>query len=127
MTNSKKIRLLNEYVDKGLGEQIVLKIEDRWGFDPDVLPIKYPVREQYSVSDALNQFKEQKGYIYEGINIKDLQKIIECNQPLIVKGEYQDTKKEFFEKHPNYFKELKEKWNRILGIGKINQYKSLFM
>jgi hypothetical protein len=125
MTNNKKIRLLNEYVEKGLGEQVVLKIEDRWDFDPDVLPIKYPVREQYTVSDALNQFKEQKGYIYEGINIKDLQKNIERNQPLTVRAEYQDTKEKFFAEHPNYYKELRAKFNAMMGM--VNQYKSQFI
>ena len=125
MTNSKKIRILNEYVEKGLGEQVVLKIEDRWDFDPDVLPIKYPIREQYTVSDALNQFKEQKGYIYEGINIKDLQKNIERNQPLTVRGEYKDTKERFFEEHPNYYKELRAKMQGMLGM--INRYKSQFI
>jgi len=125
MTNSKKIRILNEYVEKGLGEQVVLKIEDRWDFDPDVLPIKYPIREQYTVSDALNQFKEQKGYIYEGINIKDLQKNIERNQPLTVRGEYKDTKERFFAKHPNYYKELRAKMQGMLGM--VNRYKSQFI
>ena len=125
MTNSKKIKLLNEYVEKGLGEQVVLNIEDRWDFDPDVLPIKYPIREQYTVSDALNQFKEQKGYIYEGINIKDLQKNIERNQPLTVIGEYQDTKDKFFAEHPNYYKEQREKFNQLMGM--VNRYKSQFI
>ena len=125
MTNSKKIRILNEYVEKGLGEQVVLNIEDRWDFDPDVLPIKYPIREQYTVSDAINQFKEQKGYIYEGINIKDLQKNIERNQPLTVRGEYKDTKERFFSEHPNYYKELRAKMQGMLGM--INRYKSQFI
>lgn len=125
MTNSKKIKLLNEYVEKGLGEQVVLNIEDRWDFDPDVLPRKYPIREQYTVSDALNQFKEQKGYIYEGINIKDLQKNIERNQPLTVIGEYQDTKDKFFAEHPNYYKEQREKFNQLMGM--VNRYKSQFI
>lgn len=125
MTNSKKIKLLNEYVEKGLGEQVVLNIEDRWDFDPDVLPRKYPIREQYTVSDALNQFKEQKGYIYEGINIKDLQKNIERNQPLTVIGEYQDTKDKFFAEHPNYYKEQRAKFNQLMGM--VNRYKSQFI
>lgn len=124
MTNSKKIRILNEYVERGLGEQVVLKIEDRWDFDPDVLPIKYPIREQYTVSDALNQFKEQKGYIYEGINIKDLQKNIERNKPLTVRGEYKDTKERFFAEHPNYYKELRAKMQAMTGM--YNRYKSQF-
>lgn len=125
MTNSKKIKLLNEYVEKGLGEQVVLNIEDRWDFDPDVLPRKYPIREQYTVSDALNQFKEQKGYIYEGINIKDLQRNIERNQPLTVIGEYQDTKDKFFAEHPNYYKEQRAKFNQLMGM--VNRYKSQFI
>ena len=125
MTNSKKIRIINEYVEKGLGEQVVLKIEDRWSFDPDVLPIKYAVREQYTISDALNQFKEQKGYIYEGINIKDLQKNIERNQPLIIRAEYQDTKEKFNTEHPDYQKKLREKLNAMMGI--VNKYKSQFI
>lgn len=125
MTNSKKIRIINEYVEKGLGEQVVLKIEDRWSFDPDVLPIKYAVREQYTISDALNQFKEQKGYIYEGINIKDLQKNIERNQPLIIRAEYQDTKEKFHTEHPDYQKKLREKLNAMMGI--VNKYKSQFI
>ena len=125
MTNSKKIGLLTEYIEKGLGEQVVLKIEDRWDFDPDVLPIKYPIREQYTVSDALNQFKDQKGYIYEGINIKDLQKNIERNQPLTVRGEYQDTKDRFFAEHPDFYKEQRAKFNQMMGL--VNRYKSQFI
>jgi hypothetical protein len=125
MTNSKKIRLLNEYIENGFGEQVVLKIEDRWDFDPDVLPIKYPIREQYTVNDALNQFKEQKGYIYEGINIKDLQKNIERNQPLTVTAEYKDTKDRFFAEHPDYYKEQRAKFNQMMGL--VNRYKSQFI
>lgn len=125
MTNTKKIRIINEYVERGLGEQIVLKIEDRWSFDPDVIPRKYQIREQFNVLDALNQFKEQKGYIYEGINIKDLQKNIERNQPLTVVAEYQDTKDKFFELHPNYYQEAREKLNKLMGV--YNKYKSQFV
>ena len=125
MTNSKKIRLLNEYIEKGLGEQVVLIIEDRWDFDPDAIPRKYAIRERYSVTDALNQFVEQKGYIYEGINMKDLQKNIERNQPVTVTAEYQDTKDKFFAEHPNYYEEQKKKLNALMGM--VNQYKSQFM
>ncbi len=124
MTNSKKIRILTEYIDKGLGEQVVLIIRDKWNFDPDVYPHKYAVREKYTVADALNQFKEQKGYIYEGISFKDLQKNIERNQPLEIKAEYADTKEIFFTKYPDYEKKQKEAFNAIMGM--YNPYKSQF-
>lgn len=125
MTNTKKIRLLNEYIEKGFGEQVVLKIEDRWDFDPVLFPRKYALREQYTVTDALHQFQEQKGYIYEGMNIKDLQKNIERNQPVTVVGEYQDTKDKFFAEHPNFYQEQKERLNKLMGV--YNKYKSQFV
>jgi hypothetical protein len=125
MTNTKKIRLLNEYVEQGLGEQVVLKIEDRWDFDPELFPRKYGLREQYTIADAINQFKEQKGYIFEGIAIKDLLKNIERNQPVVVVAEFQDTKDKFFAEHPNFYKEQQEKLNKMLGM--VNKYKSQFM
>lgn len=126
MTNTKKIRLLTEYVEKGLGEQVVLTIKDRWDFgDPDVYPRNYKVREQFNVSDALNQFKEQQGYIYAAINIKDIQKIIEKNEPLVVIAEYKDTKDKFLAEHPNFQKEERARFNKLMGM--YNRYKSQFI
>lgn len=125
MTNSKKIRILTEYVDKGLGEQVVLIIEDRWDFDPEMLPRKYAVREQYTVADALNQFKEQKGYIYEGMNIKDLQKNIDRNQPVRVVAEFADTREKFHTLHPDFEREQKQRLAALMGM--VNQYKGQFV
>lgn len=126
MTNTKKIRLLTEYVEKGFGEQVVLTIKDRWDFgDPDAYPRNYKVREQFNVSDALNQFKEQQGYIYAAINIKDLQKIIEKNEPLVVIAEYKDTKDKFLAEYPNFQKEERARLNKLMGM--YNRYKSQFI
>ena len=125
MTNSKKIRILTEYVDKGLGEQIVLIIEDRWNFDPEKFPRKYAVREQYTVADALNQFKEQKGYIYEGMNIKDLQKNIERKKPVTVIAEFADTREKFHTLHPDFEREQKQRLAALMGM--VNKYKGQFV
>lgn len=125
MTNTKKIRILNDYIEKGLGEQVVLKIHDRWDFDPEVMPRTYALREQYTVSDALKQYQEQKGYVYEGITFKELQKCIDKNMPFVVNGEFPDTKEKFFQEHPNFFEEQKKKLNGLLGL--YNRYKSQFI
>lgn len=125
MTKSKKIRLLTEYQEKGLGEQIVLIIKDKWDFDPEVIPHNYEVREKYCVNDAINQFKEQKGYIFDNVTIKDLQKIIEHNKPLGISKEYEDTKGLFFSMYPDYVKQRKETFNRMMGM--YNKYKSQFV
>lgn len=125
MTNTKKIRLLTEYIEKGFGERVVLILEDRWSFDPEVYPRTYNVREEYNVVDALNQFKEEKGYVYQGMNFKDIQKAIERNTPKKVLAEFQDTKDKFFQLHPNFFEEQKERFKKFLG--EYNKYKQQFM
>lgn len=125
MTNTKKIRLLNDYVNKGLGQQKLLIIQDRWKFDPDVYPRTYEIREEYTVQDAINQFNDKKGYIYEGMEFKQIQKSIEKNMPISIIAEYQDTKDEFFKEHPNFQKEEQEKLKQLLG--QYNKYKNQFM
>lgn len=125
MTTSKMIRLLNEYVEKGLGEQVVLRIEDAWDFDPDLYPRKYKVREELSVLDAIGQYEEKKGYICESMSFKELCKNIEGNQPVTIRGEYQDTKDAFFAKHPDFAKTQRKRLMELAGF--VNRYKNQFV
>lgn len=128
MTHTKKVRLLEEYISKGLGEQVVLILKDLWSFDPEVFPRYQKIREQYTVADALEQFKEKKGYVYLGINMHDLIKVIEKNNPIVKIVEYQDTKEEFFEKYPNFYQEERVRYNNLIANkGNKNKYKSTFM
>jgi len=126
MTNTKKIRLLSQYIEKGLGEQVVLILKDRWDFDPEVFPRKYNIREQFTVNDSLEQYTKEEGYVYQGLIFKELQKIIEKNTPKTVICEYKDTREKFFEEHPNFLEEERIRLNKLIGR-RINSYKSQFI
>lgn len=126
MTESKKLRIIREYIEKGCGEQVILIIRDRWKFDPDVTPYKYPIREQYTVNDALKQYEEKKGYIYEGISFKDLCKYIERKQKVDIDKTYKDSYDLFHETYPEYEEQMRKKFNAFMNAAGGN-YKDMFV
>lgn len=117
-SNTKKIRLLQEYIDKGWGERIVLLIKDKWDFDPDKL-YNPTDREFFSVEDVLEQFKNKDGIVYNNwlttADFKELCKAIEKDKPIVREGYYQDSYDKFHEKYPDYEDKKREKAKRYLS------------
>ena len=117
-SNTKKIRLLQEYIDKGWGERIVLLIKDGWDFDPDKLYNPADI-EFFSVEDVLEQFKNKDGVVYNNwvttSDFKELCKAIEKDKPIVREGFYQDSYDRFHEKYPNYEEKKREKAKRYLS------------
>ena len=114
---TKKIRLLQEYIDKGWKDRIVLLIKDEWDFDPDKL-YNPSDREFFSVEDVLKQFKNKDGVVYNNwvttSDFKELCKAIEKDEPIVRKGFYQDSYDRFHEKYPNYEEKKRQKAKRYL-------------
>ena len=114
---TKKIRLLQEYIDKGWKDRIVLLIKDEWDFDPDKL-YNPADREFFSVEDVLEQFKNKDGIVYNNwvstSDFKELCKTIEKDDPIVRKGFYQDSYDRFHEKYPNYEEKKRQKAKRYL-------------
>ena len=115
---TKKIRLLQEYIDKGWKDRIVLLIKDEWDFDPDKL-YNPSDREFFSVEDVLKQFKNKDGVVYNNwvttSDFKELCKAIEKDEPIVRKGFYQDSYDRFHEKYPNYEEKKRQKTKRYLS------------
>ena len=115
---TKKIRLLQEYIDKGWKDRIVLLIKDEWDFDPDKL-YNPADREFFSVEDVLEQFKNKAGVVYDNwvttSNFNELCKAIEKDEPIVRKGFYQDSYDRFHEKYPNYEEKKRQKAKRYLS------------
>ena len=114
---TKKIRLLQEYIDKGWKDRIVLLIKDMWDFDPDKL-YNPADREFFSVEDVLEQFKNKDGIVYNNwvstSDFKELCKAIEKDEPIVRKGFYQDSYDRFHEKYPNYEEKKRQRNKRYL-------------
>lgn len=110
-TLTKKIRILQEFVDKGLGEQDVLKVLDEWSFLPEEGPNKLKVRINVTVHDALIDYKEQKGIAYTTLTFKDLVKTIKNGRPILRIGFFEDTYKKFKQKYPEYIKKYENEQN----------------
>ena len=115
---TKKIRLLQEYIDKGWKDRIVLLIKDEWDFDPDKL-YNPADREFFSVEDVLEQFKNKDGVVYNNwvttSDFKELCKSIEKDEPIVREGFYQDSYDRFHEKYPNYEEKKRQKAKRYLS------------
>ena len=115
---TKKIRLLQEYIDKGWKDRIVLLIKDEWDFDPDKL-YNPADREFFSVEDVLEQFKNKDGVVYNNwvttSDFNELCKAIEKDEPIVRKGFYQDSYDRFHEKYPNYEEKKRQKAKRYLS------------
>ena len=114
---TKKIRLLQEYIDKGWKDRIVLLIKDMWDFDPNKL-YNPADREFFSVEDVLEQFKNKAGVVYNNwittSDFKELCKTIEKDEPIVREGFYQDSYDRFHEKYPNYEEKKRQKAKRYL-------------
>ena len=114
---TKKIRLLQEYIDKGWKDRIVLLIKDEWDFDPNEL-YNPADREFFSVEDVLEQFKNKAGVVYDNwvttSDFNELCKAIEKDEPIVRKGFYQDSYDRFHEKYPNYEEKKRQKAKRYL-------------
>lgn len=114
---TKKIRLLQEYIDKGWKDRIVLLIKDEWDFDPDKL-YNPADREFFSVEDVLEQFKNKSGVVYNNwvtaSDFKELCKAVEKDEPIVRKKFYQDSYDRFHEKYPNYEEKKRQKAKRYL-------------
>lgn len=114
---TKKIRLLQEYIDKGWKDRIVLLIKDEWDFDPDKL-YNPADREFFSVEDVLEQFKNKSGVVYNNwvtaSDFKELCKAVEKDEPIVREGFYQDSYDRFHEKYPNYEEKKRQKAKRYL-------------
>lgn len=114
---TKKIRLLQEYIDKGWKDRIVLLIKDEWDFDPDKL-YNPADREFFSVEDVLEQFKNKVGVVYNNwvtaSDFKELCKAVEKDEPIVRKKFYQDSYDRFHEKYPNYEEKKRQKAKRYL-------------
>ena len=117
-TYTKKIRLLQEYIDKGWKDRIVLLIKDEWDFDPNEL-YNPADREFFSVEDVLEQFKNKDGVVYNNwvttSDFNELCKAIEKDEPIVRKGFYQDSYDRFHEKYPNYEEKKRQKTKRYLS------------
>ena len=115
---TKKIRLLQEYIDKGWKDRIVLLIKDEWDFDPNKL-YNPADREFFSVEDVLEQFKNKDGVVYNNwittSDFKELCKTIEKDEPIVREGFYQDSYDRFHEKYPNYEEKKRQKAKRYLS------------
>ena len=115
---TKKIRLLQEYIDKGWKDRIVLLIKDEWDFDPDKL-YNPADREFFSVEDVLEQFKNKDGVVYNNwvttSDFKELCKSIEKDEPIVREGFYQDSYDRFHEKYPNYEEKKRQRSKRYLS------------
>ena len=114
---TKKIRLLQEYIDKGWKDRIVLLIKDEWDFDPDKL-YNPSDREFFSVEDVLKQFKNKDGVVYDNwvttSDFNELCKAIEKDDPIVRKRFYQDSYDRFHEKYPNYEEKKRQRNKRYL-------------
>ena len=114
---TKKIKLLQEYIDKGWKDRIVLLIKDEWDFDPEKL-YNPADREFFSVEDVLEQFKNKAGVVYDNwvttSDFNELCKAIEKDEPIVRKGFYQDSYDRFHEKYPNYEEKKRQKAKRYL-------------
>ena len=114
---TKKIILLQEYIDKGWKDRIVLLIKDEWDFDPNKL-YNPADREFFSVEDVLEQFKNKDGVVYNNwvttSDFKELCKSIEKDEPIVREGFYQDSYDRFHKKYPNYEEKKRQKAKRYL-------------
>ena len=115
---TKKIRLLQEYIDKGWKDRIVLLIKDEWDFDPDKL-YNPADRDFFSVADVLEQFKNKDGVVYNNwvttSDFKELCKTIEKDDPIVREGFYQDSYDRVHEKYPNYEEKKRQRSKKYLS------------
>ena len=115
---TKKIRLLQEYIDKGWKDRIVLLIKDEGDFDPDKL-YNPADREFFSVEDVLEQFKNKDGVVYNNwvttSDFKELCKSIEKDEPIVREGFYQDSYDRFHKKYPNYEEKKRQRSKKYLS------------
>ena len=96
MTDSKKLKILQEYIDKGLGEQVVLNVVD--AFDRE-----QTIRQKVTITN-LFEMVSNKENLNDYPNFKELGKAIEKNKPIYISGVFKDT----FEKYMQTIKNNKK-------------------
>lgn len=125
MTHTKQIKIFNEWIASDKGDHILYVIYDRYANLNNP-----PVREKFTVSAVAVQFTNKSGTVYDAFSqgkfsFKDIRKAVEKNQYLHTMGIFEDSKRKFDEKHPDYEEKLQNKYmsavNTIIGanVGEI--------
>lgn len=89
MTDSKKLKILQEYIDKGLGEQVVLNVID--AFDREGT-----IREKVSIFNLFEKVSN-KDNMNDYPNFKELAKAMEKNKPIYINGIFKDSFEKYIE------------------------------
>ena len=110
MTHTKQIKIFNEWIASGKGNQLLYVIYDYY---ENI--VKPPIREKFTVSAVAIQFANRTGTVYNAFiqgkfSFKDIQKAVEKNHYFHTMGIFEDSKRKFDEKYPNYEEKLQQKY-----------------
>lgn len=87
MTESKKLRILQQYIDGGLGDNVIINIID--AFDKEL-----PIREKVTISKLYDKINNKEN-LNEYPNFKEVIKAVEKNKPIYIKAAFRDTFEKF--------------------------------
>lgn len=87
MTDSKKLKILQQYIDKGLGDWVVLNIVD--AFDRE-----RPIRQKLTISNLYEKVSNKEN-LNDYPNFKEIGKAIEKNKPIYLNVMFKDTIEKF--------------------------------
>lgn len=115
MTHTKQLKIFNEWIAAGKGNQILYVIFDRYANLDNP-----PVREKFTLSAVANQFVNKSGTVYDAFmdgkfSFKDIQKAVEKNKYLQTLGIFEDSKRKFDEAHPQYEEKLQNKYMTVVN------------
>lgn len=93
MTEGKKLRILQKYIDDGLGEQVVINVVD-------ALDREHTIRKKITIADLFDMISNKEN-LNEYPNFKEINKAIEKNRAIYIGGMFKDTIEKYIETQKN--------------------------
>lgn len=90
MTTTKKFRLLQEWIDNGLGDKTIIEYQDYLAFISPARPIGDDcIREIFTIADLKTKMEE--GNTFDDISFKDIVKAVEKGRVIRIGQYYKDS------------------------------------
>lgn len=83
MTDSKKIKILQEHIDNGKGDYVIINVVD-------ALDKEMPIREKVTIAQLAEKVKNGEN-LNEYPNFKEIKKAIEKEKPFYINGVFKDS------------------------------------